>query len=56
MKRLRCVFPPPDRPEESSLHGLSARVETRYGRNDRVTVPRVLFLGVLALVASSPIC
>ncbi len=33
------------------LHGLSARVETRYGRNDRVTVPRVLFLGVLALAA-----
>ena len=31
------------------LRGLSARVETRYGRNDRVTVPRVLFLGVLAL-------
>jgi ribosomal protein L7/L12 len=33
------------------LHGLSARVETRYGRNDRVTVPRVLFLGVVALAA-----
>jgi large subunit ribosomal protein L7/L12 len=33
------------------LLGLSARVETRYGRNDRVTVPRVLFLGVLALAA-----
>lgn len=33
------------------LHGLSARVETRYERSDRVTVPRVLFLGVLALAA-----
>ncbi len=33
-----------------SLTGLSARVEIRSSRTGRVTVPRVLFLGILALV------
>jgi len=38
-----------DRALRHSLTGLSARVEIRSARNSHVTVPRVLFLGILAL-------
>jgi ribosomal protein L7/L12 len=38
-----------DRALRHSLTGLSARVEIRSARNGRVTVPRVLLLGILAL-------
>ena len=38
-----------DRALHHSLAGLSARVEIRSARNSHVTIPRVLFLGILAL-------
>lgn len=38
-----------DRALHHSLTGLSARVEIRSSRTGRVTIPRVLFLGILAL-------
>jgi len=38
-----------DRALHHPLTGLSARVEIRSSRTGRVTVPRVLFLGILAL-------